>query len=71
MAAKGKAYENPVAERMIGILKDEYGLDQKFRSIADAEKAIDWKRKSYPHIHKKKKEKKKQKKKEEKLLLQL
>ena len=104
MAAKGKAYENPVAERMIGILKDEYGLDQKFRSIADAEKAMDqaihsynterphlscgyltpdeahekgkdlinmWKRKSYPHIHKKKKEKKKQKKKEEKLLLQL
>ena len=36
MAAKGKAWENPVAERMIGILKEELGLDQKFKDYEHA-----------------------------------
>ena len=36
MAGKGKAYENPVAERMIGILKGEFGLDQKFTNYEHA-----------------------------------
>lgn len=90
MAAKGKAWENGIAERMFGILKGEYGIDQVFNSFEEAEKAIDqaiksynterphlscgfltpyeahekgkglvntWKRKSYPHIHKKRNKK--------------
>jgi putative transposase len=90
MAAKGKAWENGIAERMFGILKGEYGIDQVFNSFEEAEKAIDqaiksynaerphlscgfltpdeahekgkglvntWKRKSYPHIHKKRSKK--------------
>jgi transposase InsO family protein len=36
MAGKGKAWENPVAERMIGILKGEFGLDQKFKDYEHA-----------------------------------
>ena len=40
MAEKGKAYENPVAERMIGILKGEFGLDQKFKDYGHACKII-------------------------------
>ena len=34
-------YENALAERVNGILKQEYGLDQKFRSKAQARKAFD------------------------------
>jgi putative transposase len=40
MSAKGKAYENPVAERMIGILKNEFGLDQKFKNFSHVQKAV-------------------------------
>lgn len=40
MAEKGKAYENPVAERMIGILKRELGLDQKFKDYGHACKIV-------------------------------
>jgi putative transposase len=40
MAAKGKAWENPVAERMIGILKGEFGLDQKFKNYEHAQMII-------------------------------
>jgi transposase InsO family protein len=36
MAEKGKAYENPVAERMIGILKAEFGLNQKLKDYQHA-----------------------------------
>ncbi len=54
MAAKGKAWENGIAERMFGILKGEYGLDQVFNSFEQAEKAIDQAIKSYnterPHL---------------------
>ena len=54
MAGKGKAYENPVAERMIGILKQEYGLDQTFKNVSQAEKAIKQAINSYnlkrPHL---------------------
>ena len=41
MAGKGKAWENPVAERMIGILKQEFGLDQTFGNYAEANEAVD------------------------------
>jgi len=41
MAGKGKAWENPVAERIMGILKDEFGLNQKYESHNDAYKAVD------------------------------
>ena len=34
-------YENALAERVNGMLKQEYGLDQKFRSKAQARKAFD------------------------------
>ena len=40
MAGKGKAWENPVAERMIGILKGEFGLDQKFKDYEHAQMII-------------------------------
>ena len=36
LRAKGKAWENPVAERIMGILKDEFGLDQVFNTFEDA-----------------------------------
>jgi putative transposase len=39
MAAKGNCYENAMAERMNGILKQEYYLDQTFRSKELAKKA--------------------------------
>jgi len=54
MAAKGKAWENGIAERMFGILKGEYGIDQVFNSFEEAEKAIDQAIRSYnterPHL---------------------
>jgi putative transposase len=50
MAGKGKAYENPVAERMIGILKEEYGLDQVFRDVSHAEKVTEQAINSYNYI---------------------
>jgi transposase InsO family protein len=36
MAGKGKAWENPVAERIMGILKQEFGLNQRFKSFKQA-----------------------------------
>jgi transposase InsO family protein len=36
MAAKGNPYENPVAERVNGILKNEMGLDEVFTSYEQA-----------------------------------
>lgn len=36
MAAKGNPYENPVAERINGILKNEMGLDDLFTTYAQA-----------------------------------
>lgn len=36
MAAKGNPYENPVAERVNGILKNEMGLDDLFTTYAEA-----------------------------------
>jgi len=32
MAAKGNCYENAMAERVNGILKDEFYLDQNFKT---------------------------------------
>lgn len=40
MGAKGDCYDNAMAERMNGILKQEYGLDAYFRNIQQAEKAV-------------------------------
>ena len=39
MAAKGNPYENAIAERVNGILKDEFLLDQNFLSFLHAKKA--------------------------------
>ena len=54
MAGKGKAWENPVAERMIGILKYEYGLNRTFKTFEEADLAIETAIKSYnkfrPHL---------------------
>jgi putative transposase len=54
MSEKGKAYDNPVAERMIGILKDEYGLNEKFKTKTLAYKAVEQAIHSYntqrPHL---------------------
>ena len=41
MAGKGKAWENPYAERIMGILKYELGLNQKFKTYEDAYLAVD------------------------------
>jgi len=41
MAGKGKAWENPVAERIMGILKGEFGLDQTYESRDEAMIRID------------------------------
>jgi putative transposase len=40
MSEKGKPYQNAIAERVNGILKDEYGLDATFESIAQARRAL-------------------------------
>ncbi len=54
MAGKGKAWENPFAERIMGILKDEFGLNQKFDTYEDAYLAVDVAIKKYntlrPHL---------------------
>ena len=36
---RNHCYENALAERVNGILKDEYGLDRKFKDFLHAEKA--------------------------------
>lgn len=40
MSEKGNPYENAVAERVNGILKEEFMLAQTFRTISDARKAV-------------------------------
>jgi len=40
MGAKGDCYDNALAERMNGILKLEYGLDGRFRDLAQARRAV-------------------------------
>ena len=39
MTEENHCYENAYAERVIGILKQEYGLGMTFRSVAQATKA--------------------------------
>ena len=41
MSGKGRAWENAYAERIIGILKGELGLDQKFKTYYDAYEAVE------------------------------
>jgi putative transposase len=41
MAGRGKAWENPVAERIMGILKQEFGLNQTFKSFEEANEKIE------------------------------
>jgi transposase InsO family protein len=41
MAGRGKAWENPVAERIMGILKHEFGLNQTFGSYDDVYLAVE------------------------------
>lgn len=54
MSEKGNPYENAVAERVNGILKEEFLLNQKFKTMAEANKAIREAIKSYnglrPHM---------------------
>jgi transposase InsO family protein len=40
MTEKGDPYENAIAERMNGILKDQFGLNQAFKNFTEAEKAV-------------------------------
>jgi len=40
MAARGNPYENPLAERVNGILKDEYGLGETFGTFRQAKQAL-------------------------------
>ena len=41
MRQSGEPTDNAVAERINGILKDEYGLDRTFKSLREAKKAVD------------------------------
>lgn len=54
MSGKGKAWENAVAERIMGILKHEYGLNRTFKTFEEACRAIDAAIESYnnfrPHL---------------------
>lgn len=50
MAGKGKAWENPVAERIMGILKYEFGLNQTFKNIDEASKHIQEAIQKYNHL---------------------
>lgn len=40
MTAKGNPYENAIAERINGILKHQFGLNQTFRNFAEASEAV-------------------------------
>ena len=40
MAEAGNCYENALAERMNGILKEEYGLDETFKNFTDTKVAV-------------------------------
>src|SRR4030095_11292192 len=54
MAEAGNCYENAMAERINGILKDEFNLDRTFRNIAHARKSTGQAIKTYntrrPHM---------------------
>ena len=54
MSGKGKAWENPVVERIMGILKHEFGLRQTFDNFEEAyqqiEQAIDKYNTIRPHL---------------------
>lgn len=54
MAGKGKAWENPVAERIMGILKQEFSLNQTFKDFEHARSTIEWAIEKYntlrPHL---------------------
>lgn len=41
MTEKGDPYENAIAERVNGILKQEFGLDKKFGSFSEVKVAVD------------------------------
>jgi transposase InsO family protein len=41
MTEKGDPYENAIAERVNGILKEEFALDREFENFAQAQKAVD------------------------------
>jgi len=47
MAEAGNCYENALAERINGILKDEYGLDETFVDIEEAVQVVRQGIKSY------------------------
>lgn len=53
MTEKGDPYENAIAERMNGVLKQQFGLDYCFKNYTEAlcvvEKAITIYNKQYPH----------------------
>lgn len=50
MAATGDCYENALAERVNGILKDEYCLDSNFQSYSHAQKTVTSAIKLYNHF---------------------
>ncbi len=54
MAEKGNCYENAMAERVNGILKQEFNLDENFKNSKLATKAVDQAIKNYngirPHL---------------------
>ncbi len=41
MTERGDPYENAIAERVNGILKEEFGLDGEFKNVDHAQKAVD------------------------------
>ena len=41
MTEKGDPYENAIAERVNGILKSEFGLDDEFNNFEEAKDAVD------------------------------
>ena len=50
MTEKGDPYENAIAERINGILKIEFKLDQTFPGLAEAEQAVAIAIKNYNHL---------------------
>ena len=50
MAGRGKAWENPVAERIMGILKQEFELKHTFKSFEDACAGVELAIKKYNKI---------------------
>jgi len=50
MTENGEAYENPIAERLNGILKSEFKLNQVFQSRSQALLAVTKSIDSYNHL---------------------